>query len=55
MTTFYRTLGRVLGLAAAKRGRLLAGASPQHDGERFRNAKPRPAEGLGKTLRIMWT
>jgi L-ascorbate metabolism protein UlaG (beta-lactamase superfamily) len=54
MTTFYRTLGRVFGLAAAKRGRLLAGASPQHDGERFRNAEPRPAEGLGKTLRIMW-
>ncbi|BBQ00909.1 hydrolase (plasmid) [Burkholderia sp. SFA1] len=32
----------------------MSNASPQHDGQRFRNVKPRPAEGLGKTLRIMW-
>ncbi|SAK48718.1 hydrolase [Caballeronia temeraria] len=54
MTSFADRISRALGLAAAKRGRALSSASPQHDGERFRNVKPRPAEGLGKTLRIMW-
>ena len=45
---------RVLGFTAAKRGRELSGLSPQHDGERFRNVKPRPVEGFGKTWRIVW-
>ncbi|HEM7803546.1 MULTISPECIES: MBL fold metallo-hydrolase [Burkholderia] len=45
---------RILGLAAARRGRTLSGSSPQHDGERFANVAPRPAEGLGKTLGIAW-
>jgi L-ascorbate metabolism protein UlaG (beta-lactamase superfamily) len=48
------SLQRILGIAAARRGRGLSGQSPQHDGARFRNVAPRPAEGLGKTLRIMW-
>ncbi|MDE1179929.1 MBL fold metallo-hydrolase [Paraburkholderia sp.] len=47
-------LGRALGFTAARRGRELSRTSAQHDGERFRNARPRPVEGFGKTLRIMW-
>ncbi|MBP0604725.1 MULTISPECIES: MBL fold metallo-hydrolase [Burkholderia] len=45
---------RILGFAAARRGRTLSGGSPQHNGERFANVAPRPAEGLGKTLGIAW-
>lgn len=45
---------RASGSAAAQRGRELSSLSPQHDGERFRNVAPRPVEGIGKTLRIMW-
>jgi L-ascorbate metabolism protein UlaG (beta-lactamase superfamily) len=45
---------RALGLAAARRTRGHAGASAQHDGERFRNPAPRPAQGLRKTLGIAW-
>jgi L-ascorbate metabolism protein UlaG (beta-lactamase superfamily) len=29
-------------------------ASPQRRGDRFQNPSPRPAQGLGKTLRIIW-
>ncbi|KVF72518.1 hydrolase [Burkholderia sp. FL-7-2-10-S1-D7] len=47
-------LHRVLGFAAARRGRTLSGESPQHNGERFSNVAPRPAEGFGKTLGIAW-
>lgn len=47
-------LSRVLGLAVAKRGRARFHRSEQHDGERFRNVKPRPAQGFGKTLGIVW-
>ncbi|WP_310631043.1 MBL fold metallo-hydrolase [Paraburkholderia sp.] len=47
-------LGRTLGFAAAKRSRTLANASTQHDGVRFRNVRPRPQEGLAKSLRIIW-
>ncbi|WP_027798053.1 MBL fold metallo-hydrolase [Paraburkholderia dilworthii] len=54
MTALIDSIGRVLGFTAARRGRELSGLSPQHDGERFRNVKPRPAEGFGKTLRIAW-
>jgi L-ascorbate metabolism protein UlaG (beta-lactamase superfamily) len=54
MTSPFATLSRTLGLTAAQRGRELSRTSPQHDGERFRNVRPRPAEGLGKTLKIMW-
>jgi L-ascorbate metabolism protein UlaG (beta-lactamase superfamily) len=54
MPSFDAYLSRVLGFTAARRGRETSGASPQHDGRRFRNVKPRPAEGFGKTLRIMW-
>ncbi|MGF6571963.1 L-ascorbate metabolism protein UlaG (beta-lactamase superfamily) [Paraburkholderia sp. GAS333] len=54
MTSFSDFLGRTLGFTAAKRGRALSHTSAQHDGERFRNARARPVEGFGKTLRIMW-
>ncbi|WP_112177225.1 MBL fold metallo-hydrolase [Paraburkholderia unamae] len=54
MTSPFASLSRTLGLSTAQRGRALSHTSPQHDGERFRNVRPRPAEGLGKTLRIMW-
>ncbi|MFM0736301.1 MBL fold metallo-hydrolase [Paraburkholderia xenovorans] len=54
MTSFTGSIRRVLGLSAAQRGRESFDASAQHDGERFRNVKPRPVEGFGKTLRIAW-
>jgi L-ascorbate metabolism protein UlaG (beta-lactamase superfamily) len=54
MTSLPAFVSRVLGLTAARRGRALSSTSPQHDGERFRNVKPRPAEGLRKTLGIAW-
>jgi len=54
MTSSFASLSRILGLSAAQRGRELSRTSPQHDGERFRNVRPRPAGGLGKTLKIMW-
>ncbi|WP_250515986.1 MBL fold metallo-hydrolase [Caballeronia sp. INDeC2] len=54
MTSFTDRISRALGLTAAERGRALSSASPQHDGARFRNVKPRPKEGIGKTLRIVW-
>ncbi len=54
MKSIIGNISQVLGFTAAERSRALSGLSPQHDGERFRNVKPRPAEGLGKTLRIMW-
>ena len=44
---------RSLGLSAIERSRAISG-SPQHNGERFYNVKPRPVEGLGKMLRITW-
>jgi L-ascorbate metabolism protein UlaG (beta-lactamase superfamily) len=47
-------ISRTLGLTAANRGRALSHTSPQHDGERFRNVKPRPQERIGKTFRIVW-
>lgn len=54
MTLLPDFVHRILGLAAAARGRELSGASPQHDGKRFRNVVPRPPEGIGKTLGIAW-
>jgi L-ascorbate metabolism protein UlaG (beta-lactamase superfamily) len=54
MTSLSALVRRVLGVNAAQRGRALSSTSPQHDGERFRNVKPRPAEGLRKTLGIAW-
>ncbi|RQS65663.1 hydrolase [Burkholderia sp. Bp8963] len=45
---------RTLGYTAAERSRALSTTSPQHDGERFRNVAPRPVEGVGKMMRIMW-
>ncbi|WP_345816097.1 MBL fold metallo-hydrolase [Paraburkholderia sp. PREW-6R] len=54
MSSFSSTLLRVLGLTAARRGRESFESSAQHDGQRFRNVKPRPEEGFGKTLRIAW-
>lgn len=45
---------RMLGFAAAKRGRAQSAGSPQHTGERFSNVAPRPVEGIGKTLGIAW-
>lgn len=54
MTSFTGSIRRIFGLTAAQRGRELFDMSAQHDGERFRNVKPRPAEGFGKTLSIAW-
>jgi L-ascorbate metabolism protein UlaG (beta-lactamase superfamily) len=54
MASFTGSIRRVLGLTAAQRGRDLFDASAQHDGARFHNVEPRPAEGLRKTLSIMW-
>ncbi len=54
MTSLLDSISRTLGFAAARRGRELSALSAQHDGERFRNVKPRPVEGFGKTLRIAW-
>jgi L-ascorbate metabolism protein UlaG (beta-lactamase superfamily) len=54
MTSFTRFVRHALGLTAARRGRELFDNSAQHDGARFRNVKPRPVEGIGKTLRIVW-
>ncbi|QCP52990.1 hydrolase [Trinickia violacea] len=56
MTSLSGFLSRALGLTAAKRGRELSRShlSPQHDGERFRNVKPRPVEGFRKMLSITW-
>ena len=48
-------VGRMLGMSAAQRSRATFGDSPQHDGERFRNFRPRPAESLRKTLGLAWT
>lgn len=53
MTWLPASIRRALGSNAIARSRAISG-SAQHDGERFRNVKPRPAEGLGKTLRIVW-
>jgi L-ascorbate metabolism protein UlaG (beta-lactamase superfamily) len=54
MASFTSSIRRALGLTAARRGRELFDMSAQHDGERFRNVKPRPVEGVGKTLSIAW-
>ena len=54
MTSFTGSIRRALGLTAAQRGRESFDSSTQHDGERFRNVKPRPVEGIGKTLGIVW-
>ncbi len=54
MTSFTGSIRRALGLTAARRGRELFDSSAQHDGERFRNVKPRPVEGIRKTLSIVW-
>jgi L-ascorbate metabolism protein UlaG (beta-lactamase superfamily) len=55
MTSLPAFVRRMLGVNAAQRSRALFGLSPQHDGERFRNVKPRPAESLRKTLGLAWT
>jgi L-ascorbate metabolism protein UlaG (beta-lactamase superfamily) len=54
MTSFTGSIRRALGLTAARRGRESFKASAQHDGRHFRNVKPRPVEGLGKLLGIVW-
>ncbi|TAL95768.1 MAG: hydrolase [Paraburkholderia sp.] len=54
MTSLPAFVSRALGFSAAQRGRALSSTSPQHDGERFHNVKPRPAESLRKTLGIVW-
>ena len=54
MSSITDFVSRTLGLTAAQRGRALSSTSPQHDGERFRNIKPRPVEGIGKMLGIAW-
>ena len=54
MTSFIGSIHRALGLATARRGRELSRSSAQHDGQRFRNVKPGPAEGFGKALSIVW-
>ncbi|MCC8393553.1 MBL fold metallo-hydrolase [Paraburkholderia sp. MMS20-SJTR3] len=55
MTSLPVFVRRMLGVTAAQRSRTLFNRSPQHDGERFRNVKPRPVEGLRKTLGLAWT
>ncbi|ADG19949.1 MBL fold metallo-hydrolase [Paraburkholderia atlantica] len=55
MTSLPAYVRRMLGVNAAQRSRARFGLSPQHDGERFRNVKPRPAESLRKTLGLAWT
>ncbi|NML30148.1 MBL fold metallo-hydrolase [Paraburkholderia antibiotica] len=55
MTSLPALVRRMLGVNAVQRSRAMFSLSPQHDGERFRNVKPRPAEGLRKTLGIAWT
>ncbi|WP_028221644.1 MBL fold metallo-hydrolase [Paraburkholderia oxyphila] len=47
-------LDRMLGFATARRSRVMSGGSPQHDGTRFHNVRPRPVEGLAKGLSIAW-
>ena len=54
MTSLHAFVRRALGVTAAQRGRTLFSSSPQHDGERFHNVKPRPVEGFRKTLGIAW-
>ncbi|WP_442808200.1 MBL fold metallo-hydrolase [Trinickia soli] len=54
MSSIPDSVSRALGMTAAKRGRVLSSSSEQHDGDRFRNVKPRPAEGIGKSLRLAW-
>jgi len=54
MSSIPDLVSRKLGITAAKRGRDLSRSSPQHDGERFRNVRPPPAQRIGKTLRIIW-
>ncbi|NYH16370.1 hypothetical protein GGD41_003598 [Paraburkholderia bryophila] len=54
MTSLIGSIRHALGFTAARRGRERSRESAQHDGERFRNVKPRPVEGLGKTLSIAW-
>jgi L-ascorbate metabolism protein UlaG (beta-lactamase superfamily) len=54
MPSIIDSVSATLGLTAAKRGRELSSTSPQHDGKRFNNVKPRPVERFGKTLRIAW-
>lgn len=49
-------LAIVLALLASRRARAALGGyqdSPQRGGDRFRNPRPRPSEGLGKILGIM--
>jgi L-ascorbate metabolism protein UlaG (beta-lactamase superfamily) len=45
---------QTLGVTAAQHSRDALHVSAQHDGTRFRNVKPRPVEGMGKTLGIIW-
>ncbi|PCE28699.1 hydrolase [Paraburkholderia acidicola] len=54
MASFQGFVRRALGVTTAQRGRTLFSSSPQHDGERFHNVKPRPVEGFRKTLGIAW-
>ncbi|SIT41370.1 conserved hypothetical protein [Paraburkholderia ribeironis] len=54
MTSLPDLARRMLGVAAAQHSRAMFSLSTQHDGERFRNVKPRPAESLRKTLGIAW-
>src|SRR5258708_16609556 len=54
MSSFTGSIRRALGLTAARRGRDSFDSSTQHNGERFRNVSPRPVEGIGKTLSIVW-
>lgn len=58
MKTVIALIAAALALLAGWRARRPAPgayeASPQHRGGRFRNPAPRPAEGLGKMLRILW-
>ena len=54
MPSLSDSIRRMLGISAARRGRAAFETSAQHDGMRFRNVKPRPQEGMRKTLGIIW-
>ncbi|QGR85929.1 hydrolase [Burkholderia multivorans] len=54
MASPFTFVQRALGLTAGKRSRAYGRRSTQHNGERFVNVRPRPADGFGKMLRIAW-
>jgi len=54
LTPAVAAVRHALGFTAAKHSRDVLHGSAQHDGNKFRNVKPRPVEGFGKMVGIMW-